>query len=156
MSNPPIRSILVLCEANHCRAPIAEAFLRAALGPGYLVESAGLKALEDVPPDPEVVRQMRERGHDLSRHRGRQFTAKMALEADIILVMDGEQKEWCSHLVPSARGRIFLLGHWLSTPPGEIEDPFRQDSIVFRRVIEDIHRSVATWVPHLLPVQRLA
>lgn len=156
MSIPSIRSVLVLCEANHCRAPIAEGLLRAALGPSVQVASAGLNALVDVPPDPEGVRIMREEGHDISSHRGRQFTPDMAREADLILVMDAQQKEWCTQLAPSARGRIFLLGHWLSTPPRDISDPYCQGPAFFRQVYEDIHRSVSAWVPHLLSEQRLA
>lgn len=155
-ANPPIRSVLVLCEGNHCRAPIAEGLLRDAMGPSIRVTSAGLSALVDAPPDPEAERLMREQGHDISAHRGRQFTPDMAHEADVILVMDANQKEWCTHLAPSARGRIFLLGHWLSTPPRDIVDPFCQSPVVFRQVYEDIHQSVAAWVPHLLSEQRSA
>ncbi|GLH71206.1 protein-tyrosine-phosphatase [Geothrix rubra] len=156
ISTPTIRSVLVLCEANHCRAPIAEGLLRAALGPSVRVASAGLNALVDMPPDPEGVRIMREEGHDISGHRGRQFTPDLAREVDLILVMDSRQKEWCTQLAPSARGRIFLLGHWLSTPPQDIADPFCQGPDVFRQIYKDIQRSVSAWVPHLLSEQRLA
>jgi protein-tyrosine phosphatase len=104
----------------------------------------------DSPPDPEAIRLMGECGLDISSHRGRQVTSEMAHDADLILVMDSEQKEWCTHLVPSARGRIFLLGHWLSEPPKEILDPYSQGPEVFRRVFEDIQRSVSAWVPHLI------
>jgi protein-tyrosine phosphatase len=135
---------------------MAEALLRAAVGPAVRVESAGLKALVDCPPDPEAERLMKEAGCDISGHRGRQFTVEMAHRADLILVMDALQKEWCTDLAPGTRGRIFLLGHWLSTPPRDILDPFGQDPSVFRRVFEDIHQSVAAWVPHLLSERRSA
>lgn len=155
ISHSPIRTILVLCEANHCRAPIAEAFLRSALGPGFQVGSAGLRALVDEPPDPEGVRLTLTHGLDITAHRGRQFTPDMALEADLILVMDVRQKEWCCSLAPSAWGRTFLLTHWLSFPQ-EIEDPFLRGPEVYQRVIGEIRDSVSAWVPHLQPVQRLA
>ena len=156
MSTPSVRSVLVLCEANHCRAPIAEGLLRAALGPSVHVASAGLKALVGVPADPAVVGLMGARGVDISGHRGRQFTPGMAREADLILVMDGLQKEWCTQLAPSARGRIFLLGQWLSSPPPGIRDPFAQGQQVLGEVYDDIHRAVMAWVPRLLSEQRLA
>ena len=155
MSHPPIRSILVLCVGNHCRAPIAEGLLRATVGTSIQVTSAGLKALVGVPPDPEAERLMRAHGHDISAHRGRQFTAGLALGADLILVMDGPQKEWCTQLSPSSRGRIFLLGHWL-TPSRDIADPYGQDPAVFRQVYEDIQQSVSAWIPHLFTGQRSA
>ncbi|HJV48205.1 MAG TPA: low molecular weight protein-tyrosine-phosphatase [Geothrix sp.] len=155
-STPPIRSVLVLCVGNHCRAPIAEGLLRAALSPAIQVGSAGLKALVDCPAAPEAARIMREHGHDISSHRGRQMTPELAMGADLILVMDANQKEWCTQLVPAARGRIFLLGHWLSTPPLEIEDPFGHGPEAFSRVYKDIHQSVSAWLPHLHSKQRSA
>jgi protein-tyrosine phosphatase len=156
MLNPQIRHVLVLCEGSHCRAPMAEVLLRTSLAPSVLVESAGLKALVGAPPDPEAERLMGEFGHDISMHRGRQVTPAMAHKADLILVMDARQKEWCTDLAPSARGRIFLLGHWLSTPPRDIADPYGQGPAAFRRAYEDIHQSVLAWVPHLLSGQRSA
>jgi protein-tyrosine phosphatase len=84
------------------------------------------------------------------------MTPEIALGADLILVMDAHQKEWCTQLAPSSRGRIFLLGHWLSTPPQEIPDPFGQSPAVFRQVYENIHQSVSAWVPHLSSEQRSA
>jgi protein-tyrosine phosphatase len=156
MFHPPIRTLLVLCEANHCRAPIAEGLLQAYLGASIQVASAGLRALEGVPADQTAARIMREHGFDISGHRGRQVTQEMACAADLILVMDGPQKEWCTQLAPSARGRIFLLGYWLSSPPLDIRDPFSQDDQVFREIFDDIRRASAAWVPHLLSEQRLA
>ena len=50
------KAILVLCEGNHCRSPLAVALLRRALGPGFTVESAGLAALEGIPAHPEAAR----------------------------------------------------------------------------------------------------
>jgi protein-tyrosine phosphatase len=135
---------------------MAEGLLRAALNPSIRVASAGLQALVDAPPDPEAERLMREQGHDISAHRGRQVTAAMTHEADIILVMDAHQKEWCTQLSPSSRGRIFLLGHWLSRPSQDIKDPYGQSPAVFRQVYEDIQQSVSAWVPHLLTEQRSA
>lgn len=155
-STPLIQSVLVLCVGNHCRAPIAEGLLRDALGPTIQVSSAGLQALVDAPPDPEATRIMMASGHDISLHRGRQLTPEMALCADLILVMDSQQKEWCTRFAPSSRGRIFLLGHWLSTPPQEIPDPFQQGPAAFHQVHETISQSVAAWVPHLLSEQRSA
>ncbi len=155
-SDPSIRSILVLCEGNHCRTPIAEALLKSRLGSAIRVSSAGLMALVGQPADPEAVRLMTAQGIDISSHRGQQVTPEMACEADLILVMDSKQKEWCTQVVPSARGRIFLLGHWLSVPPCEIADPFRQDREAFQRAFEDIQRSVSAWVPHLITEQRPA
>ena len=149
MPKPPIASVLVLCEGNHCRAPMAEGLLREVLGPGVRVASAGLRALVDAPAHPEAVRLMKAHGLDIASHRGRQVTPEMALQADLSLVMDASQLAWCADLVPSARGRIFLMGHWLHTPPPDIADPFGQGPDAFRLAFDAIQQSVTAWVPHL-------
>lgn len=153
---PMFKSILVLCEGNHCRSPIAEALFREALPPGVRVESAGLRAMVGAHPHPEVLHLMAGAGINVSGHRGRQLTKSMGLAADLILVMDQEQKERCSRMVPGTRGRIFLLGHWLSSPPPAIADPINQDKEAFRLAFEVIQQSVASWLPHMTLNQRLA
>jgi len=153
---PKINSILVLCEGNHCRSPIAEAVFQACLGSRIRVESAGLNALVDEPAHIEAVQLMAEQGMDISSHRGRQLTPSMALAADLILVMDQTQKVRCEQMIPSARGRVFLMGHWLSSQPKEIADPIRQGPEAFRSTFENIKNSVASWLPHMTPTQRSA
>jgi protein-tyrosine phosphatase len=155
-TRPTFKSILVLCEGNHCRSPIAEGLFRQALPLEISVQSAGLKALEGFTAHPTVICLMAELGLDMSSHRGRQLTPAIALSADLILVMDEPQKDLCARMVPGACGRIFLLGHWLSSPPLEISDPFQQGPDAFRRTIEAIQLSVASWLPHMTLKQRSA
>ena len=150
------KSILVLCEGNHCRSPLAEALLREALPPEITVESAGFNALEGFQAHPEVLRIMAEREIDVSGHRGRQLTSLMALSSDLILVMEDQQKDRCGKIAPGARGRIFLLSHWLSSPPQDISDPLHKDHEAFRLAFEIIQNSVASWLPHVISNQRFA
>jgi protein-tyrosine phosphatase len=147
---PAIHRILILCEGNHCRGPMAEALLRSLLPPDILVESAGLEALDGRPADEEAQRLMAVQGLDISAHRGRQLTEEMALKADLVLVMDLPQKAWCEQMMPSAVGRIFLLGHWRPTTPlREIPDPYRMGPAAFQAAYESIRESVADWLPRL-------
>ncbi|WP_243318745.1 low molecular weight protein-tyrosine-phosphatase [Geothrix paludis] len=153
---PAIHHILVICEGNHCRGPMAEAMLRAALPPDIQVASAGLNALEGLSVDPEVSRLMAEAGLDVSGHMGRQLTEEMLLAADLVLVMDLPQKAWCEKMTPSLLGRTFLLGHWRPEGTREIQDPFRQGSEAFRTACENIRLSVSDWLPRLAHEQRSA
>lgn len=146
---PACRSILVVCEGNHCRSPIAQALLTRALAPDVRVASAGLAAVEGVPAHPEVKRLMDALSLDLSSHRSRQVTPAMALDADLVLVMDRGQESWMGALVPAARGRIFLLGHWVS-PVQEIPDPFLRGGSAFAETLTSITQCVAGWIPHLV------
>lgn len=144
-----MKSILVLCEGNHCRSPIAEALFKAALGSGIRVESAGFHALAGKPADLEAQTIMTANALDISTHRGRQWTEEMAVGADLILVMDEGQKTHCEAMVPSARGRVFLLGQWLLPGPREIPDPFLKGPEATRHAYELIHQSVVTWMPRI-------
>ncbi|MBK8724993.1 MAG: low molecular weight phosphotyrosine protein phosphatase [Holophagaceae bacterium] len=148
--------ILVLCEGNYCRSPMAECLLRESLGPSVAVESAGLGALHGASAAPEALELMAERGHDISAHRARQFTPQLALASDLILVMDRRQKARCEALVPSARGRVFLLGHWLTEDRQEIADPYRRGPAAFRAALAHIDHSVTAWLPKLFRAQRPA
>ncbi len=159
--SPAIRRILVLCEGNHCRSPLAEALLRNALGPTIEVRSAGLGALVAQPAHEETRRLAAELGLDLEAHRGRQLSTALIREADLILVMDQAQKEACESLTPSARGRVFLLGHWLA-PKGqgtnarnieiegqEIADPIQGGPGAHRQACDHIQGAIQTWLPRL-------
>ena len=156
MSASAIGRILVLCEGNHCRGPLAEALLRSALPPSAQVASAGLAALEGSAADPEAVRLGRAAGLDLSAHRGRQVTPELALGAELVLVMDEAQKAWCEALLPSVRGRVFLLGHWRPAGEREIADPYRQGPQAFQAAWRRIQLAVADWLPRLNSERRSA
>lgn len=144
-----IRQILVLCEGNHCRSPMAEALLRHALGPGFTVQSAGLRALQGQPAHEDAQRLMTAQGLDITAFRGRQLTQEMALGADLILVMDEAQKEACEDLVPSVRGRVFLLGHWLTPHERQIEDPFSGGAVAHQHACGHIQRALHAWLSRL-------
>lgn len=152
---PSFRRILVLCEGNHCRSPLAEVLLRAEL-PGIAVESAGLDALEGVPAAEEARRLLAARGLDLSAHRGRQLTPELGLAADLVLVMSLDQKALCEQRIPSLRGRVFLLGQWLPQDRQEIADPHRRGAAAFQTALDHIDQAVAAWRPRLVPQSRNA
>ncbi|HEU4950949.1 MAG TPA: hypothetical protein VFT46_03315 [Holophagaceae bacterium] len=156
MSAGTIGRILVLCEGNHCRGPLAEALLRAALPARIQVASAGLAAMEGAPADPEAVRLGRAEGLDLSAHRGLQVTPDLALGAELVLVMDEAQKAWCEALFPSVRGRVFLLGHWRPAEAREIADPYRRGAEAFQAAWHRIQLAVADWLPRLNSERRSA
>jgi protein-tyrosine phosphatase len=89
---PELR-ILVVCTANVCRSPMAEAMLRARLkARGWWgrvdVRSAGTRVAQPGrKPDPRVLRLLREKGVPAPRMRARQLTPQMLQEVDWVLVM---------------------------------------------------------------------
>jgi protein-tyrosine phosphatase len=82
--------VLLVCTANICRSPMAEAFLRdafAARGLSATIASAGFLEA-GLPASDNTVKVMAERGFDLRAHRSRVVTPALARNADLILTME--------------------------------------------------------------------
>jgi protein-tyrosine phosphatase len=137
-----VKTILVVCEGNICRSPMAQGLLAAAL-PDANVRSAGLGALIGSPADETAVRLMQARGIDISAHRAQQITRVMCMESDVVLVMDAEQRERLEKMYPQARGRIFRVGEHTKR---DIPDPYRQPEKAFSDALSLIDEGVREWL----------
>ena len=126
---------------------MAEAVLRAGLGAGYEVGSAGVAALVGEPADPLAVDVMREHGHDISEHRGRQVVLPMLLNAELILALDRTHSAVLVRQYPHLRGRVHKLLRWRGD--ADVEDPFRQSKAAFEHAYRDIDLGVQDWVARL-------
>ncbi|MFH4347528.1 hypothetical protein WAJ13_24020, partial [Acinetobacter baumannii] len=53
--------------------------------------------------------------HDLSLdgHKGKQFTASLARQFDLILAMEKSHIEQISRIAPEVRGKTMLFGQWI-------------------------------------------
>ena len=140
-----ISRILVVCIGNICRSPMAEGLLKQAL-PGVQTTSAGLGALVGRGADPLAVSLMAEAGVDISAHRARMLTDAIAREADLILVMDEQQKEQIAKQYPYARGRVFRLAE---AARQDIPDPYRQKPEVFHTAFALAQSGVNAWVKRI-------
>lgn len=144
--------ILVLCVGNICRSPMAEGLLRHALR-DHDVFSAGLGALAGRPADPYGVALMREYGIDITRHRSRQLEGWMVGAADLVLVMDAEQKRYLEKRYPTCRGRAFRLGEHGGY---DIADPHRLGANAFHDAAELIQRGVEAWASRIQALKESA
>ncbi len=140
-----IQHVLCVCIGNICRSPAAQVLLQHKL-PGLAVSSAGLQALDHYPADPAVMALLAEQSLDASAHRARTLSGWMVSQADLILVMDGEQRASIEQQYPQARGRVFRLGHHSGQ---DIPDPYRQSPEVFRQVLAQIDHNLDQWVPRI-------
>jgi len=140
-----IKRILVVCIGNICRSPMAEGLLKSAL-PDLEVSSAGLGALVGEGADPLAVQLMADAGVDITAHRARMITDSIARDADLILVMDGQQKEQIAKQYPYARGRVFRLAESASK---DIPDPYKQSPEMFNTVFELAQNGVNDWVKRI-------
>ncbi|GAA2267500.1 low molecular weight phosphatase family protein [Nonomuraea roseoviolacea subsp. roseoviolacea] len=77
--------ILFVCTGNLCRSPLAERLARAALGAGFLVESAGTRAAPGMPMPEHARRALLRLGGDPAGFASRPLTAALVAQADLVL-----------------------------------------------------------------------
>ena len=110
------------------------------------VRSAGTHALVGHSADAHAEKLMSESGLDISRHRGVLLSPALVSWADIILVMDLDQKRYIESQHLTARGKVFRL---LEKDGRDIEDPYRQEIEVFQTALDLIQQGVNEWVENI-------
>jgi protein-tyrosine phosphatase len=142
--------ILVICTANICRSPYAEAKLKQLL-PNKVIDSAGVATeksrLQHSPADPMAVNVAQALGFELDEHRAKQITQEMVDNADLILAMERNQIEVLCEMIPTARSKAFLFGHWIGL--STIDDPYRKDESAFRQAFANIDKAAESWLRKL-------
>ena len=104
--------VLMVCTGNIYRSPLAAALLRAAVdgGPRLKVTSAGTHALVGVRMAPEAASLAARLGApNRPEHRARALESSMIHEADLVLAMARDHREWILQEAPSAMKRVFTL-----------------------------------------------
>lgn len=134
--------LLCVCTGNICRSPLAEGLLRKSL-PHATVSSAGIAAVEggDMPVEAKFIASRNNLG--LSNHRGRQISAPIVRDSDLIFVMEKGQLDWITSRYPEAKGRVFLTTHWVDGV--DVDDPYRRGQEYFERVYKEIEAGIQSW-----------
>ena len=120
------------------------------------VESAGLGALVGKPAASEMQHSAKVYGIDLSAHRGRQLFQPHLEAADIVIVMEKNQRDHLQEKYPHMFGRIFLLSHFSSgdLKGQEVADPYRKSQAVFDQCAKEIAGHVESLAKTLAPMIR--
>jgi protein-tyrosine phosphatase len=142
--------ILMVCLGNICRSPMAEGILKYNLTtrPDIHVSSAGLAAIVDHPAASIARSLLQERNIDISKHAARQLSDGMVREADLILVMERQQKKKVESLYPYALGKVFLLGKW---DDNEIPDPWNSPRSEYENSLALIDKALVDWQKKICP-----
>ena len=108
-------NVLVVCTANHCRSPIAEQLLSAAVGEhlgdanSWNISSAGTDVDRIRPLHQFAEEVLRERGVLVPGHRAVQVTREQIMEADLILAAARQHRAAVVTMAPPALGRTFTI-----------------------------------------------
>lgn len=125
--------ILILCTGNSCRSHLAEGILRAALGDGHEVASAGSKPAGFV--HPLAVKAMAEAGLDISTHRSKHLEEFLSLQVETVITVCGHADQAC----PVFPGQV-NRHHWPFDDPAHATGAEEEQMAVFRRVRDEIRR----------------
>lgn len=108
-----IKNILFVCTGNSCRSIMAEGLLKRYLAEhgkaDIKVSSAGVRAIDGLPPTDATIEVMKHEGIDVSGYRSRRLTDAMIRSADIILAMESIHSDEIIRRVPEAASKTFLL-----------------------------------------------
>jgi len=110
------------------------------------VSSAGLSALTGSQPDPIACQLLLKKDIDISSQRACQLNRDMIQKAELILVMESNQKVAIEENEPSARGKVFRLGEWENF---DIADPYKRGLSAFEKSLALIEKGVLQWVAKL-------
>ena len=140
-------NILITCIGNICRSPMAEELFRqqglSRLNYSIEVRSAGTHALVEHSADSHANELMTELGLDITQHRAQKLNAELVSWADIILVMDLEQKRYIEGKHPTTRGKVFRL---LESDGVDIPDPYKRGMDAFKAALGSIQKGTDEWI----------
>lgn len=121
--------ILMVCLGNICRSPLAEGILQSKLPRNqFIVDSAGTGDWHiGRQPDSRSIAIAKSNGLDISRQRGRLFTATDFETNDYIFVMDNSNYKDVMRLAPNAEAKSkvsLILNELFPDENVDVPDPY--------------------------------
>lgn len=151
--------VLFVCTGNVCRSPMAEGLLQH-LAESVDVEleagSAGIGAMEGMPPSRNSVIAMQEEGIDISEQKSQMLTPEMVDEYTHIFGMGLSHVETIREFFPHAQEKTFVLREFIAEegldlnvpdPIGGDLEEYRLTRNLIKEAMPSILRFVTTGDP---------
>lgn len=147
------KTVNFVCYGNICRSPIAEGIFkqkldRSGIAGDTIVLSSGISA-GNGPAHNFSIDVSKDLGVDISDHKAKQFTKKMAKSSDFIFTMDEYVRDVILDEFPESEGKVYTLkefafGEDVNDP--DVEDPYGRPLESFEECVEDISKAInALW-----------
>jgi len=141
----PQPTVLTVCTGNICRSPLAESLLRTRLaGLDLRVHSAGTHALVGHAMTEPAQKLALDRGVDAAvttAHHARLLTEPLLDDADLVLTMTSEQRDYAVQMLPRRLHRVFPVREFARLAEGVTDAQVR--AVADRAGSDPRHRLVA-------------
>lgn len=137
-----IDTILVVCEGNVCRSPMAQGLLAKQL-PDVSVISAGWAALVGRGADPTAIELMAERDIDIGGHVAVDLNLQQVRSAKLVLAMTQAQRRRIETNYPFAKGKVYRIGEFEGV---DVVDPYRKGRVAFEMTLAQIEQGLVRWL----------
>jgi len=132
-------AVLIACNYNRVRSPIAEGLIKLIYGDRVYVDSCGLKAGEGI--DPFAAAVMDELGVDLTAHVAKNFDDLEEGNFDLVISLTPEAQH---RAVELARGRAVDIEYWPTHDPTLATGSREAVLDAYRQVRDDLRRRIET------------
>ncbi|MFC1890824.1 low molecular weight protein arginine phosphatase [Thermodesulfobacteriota bacterium] len=152
-------NILFVCTGNISRSYLASVLLKEEILKQGLenisVESAGTSAYPGNPGDPKMVEYLSEIEVPAGNHQSRQIMDEHVTWADLILVMEKDQRSFIEEQWPEQKDKVELLGKYISPDMAEddVVDPYGGTSYHYRLAQSQISLAIKSLINKLITEQ---
>lgn len=151
--------ILIVCGANTCRSPMAEAVFRSLVrGDGRFgrIDSAGIQAKEGEEPDPRTMSTLQNNGILDYYHVSRRVQTSDLTKFDYVLALDSVALRVLRYLYGGDQEilHIMLFGDFDATPGEEIRDSYHPTEDAFQSAYEKMVEFAKGFIAQVLESHR--
>ncbi len=145
-------SILIVCTANICRSPVAEALLRDRLVAMELgdwnVGSAGTWAYPGQSAAEHSTYLLSKQGLDITGHSSRIVTENLLLDVDLVLCMETGHVEALKTEFPGHKHKIYLLPE-MSDRHYSVSDPYGGTQEMYEDMVAEVTMLIDDGMPQI-------